>query len=200
MRVAVVSAKGGTSKTTTSVLLAEAAALGGRESMVVDLDGQQSGCALSWADLSAEDEPLRSLVTSLPVRELNRRLGDIAGERFVCIDSPPGDSAAIAAAIRVADLVVVPLQARLADLDRATTAIDLAAEYDVPAIAVLSRTRPRVKATGDIREALEAIGVGVAVTEVRESERIGDAYGQRPSEVTLRPFTALLAEIDKKGS
>ena len=199
MRVAVTSSKGGTAKTTTSVLVAEAAAVTGQETMVVDLDAQSAGGALAWADHAAEDNPLRSTVMSLPVRELNRRLNDIAGDRFTVIDTPPGDAAAISAAIRVADLVVIPLNPRLADLDRAMTAIDLAAEYDVPVLAVLSRTRPRVRAAADVREALEDIDVDVAVIEVRESEAVGDSYGQRPSEATLKSFTALLAEIEQKA-
>ena len=63
MKIVCASTKGGTAKTTTAVLLAEAAAANGQDAMVIDLDAQQSGGALAWAEHAAEDEPLRSPVS-----------------------------------------------------------------------------------------------------------------------------------------
>ena len=198
MRIAVASLKGGTGKTSTTVLLAEAAALAGRQTMIVDLDSQAGGSATAWAAHAATGDPLRSAVISMPPKELPRRLTQISRSYdFVAIDTPPGSEGSVAAAIRSADIVLLALNARLADLDQSEAVVGLADEYGTPIRSVLSRTRPRVKITADAAQALAEAGAPVAA-EIRESERVADAYGRRPTEHTLKPFTELLNTLENK--
>lgn len=195
-KIAIASLKGGTGKTTTSILLAEAAELAGLSSMVVDLDPQSGGSSRNWADYAAEEQGLRSLVMSISAKELTRRLPEIADKRdIVIIDTPPGSENTAAAAIRAADLLVIPINARLADMERVAGVAHLADEVDVPVKVVLCRTRPKVKAAQEIRDALEGIGIPVAQTQIDEQEKIGASYGMRPTPHALRAYSALWDEL-----
>ena len=196
MRICVASLKGGSGKTCTTVMLAEAAALAGQRAMVIDLDPQTTGSATAWAELAASDQPLRSTVISLPPKELGRLLRNLSSDYgFVAIDTPPGSESVVSAAIRNADLALLALNARLADLERSHAVIDLAGEYGTPIQSVLSRTRPKVKITAEIAEALDGLGAPVA-GEIRESERTADAYGRQPTAAALKPFTQLLTALE----
>src|SRR3954452_21928423 len=127
--LAVVSRKGGTSKTTTAFFLAYALHEQGKAVILVDADPQAS--ALSWSETAAvvEGEGFPFPVTALPTRELHKQLPDVIGNRFeaVVIDTPPLEERAgiVASSLRLATLAVVPVAPTPIEYQRLTQVRDV---------------------------------------------------------------------------
>ena len=106
MVIAVVNQKGGVGKTTTTLNLGVALAEAGKSVLLVDLDTQHDLAA--FADkLDASELPLR-IVTS-GADSLASALAEDAD--FALLDCPPALGPEVAAALLVADVALVPLQA-----------------------------------------------------------------------------------------
>lgn len=195
MIVALAAGKGGVGKTTLTALLAQAAAQAGRSVLVVDADPQQSLSA--WADMAGGlGEGIEVLTKSSP--RLDRELPRLAEPyEVVLIDCPPALSARAVteAALRACELVLIPLQPRLADLDQLRPTIELAAAAGRPAALIINQLR---KGTRAARIAVAALGdlddVPLLGTTIPLSERVGDAYGRQHARVP-EPFPALWTEL-----
>src|SRR5918998_3502661 len=123
MRLAVVNLKGGVAKSTTAVYLACGLAGHGR-TLLIDADPQ--GSALTWSEIA---DGLPAPVVALPIKDLHRRIDDVAlGRDFVVIDTPPHNTAIVAGALRAADVAVTPIQPSMLDLNRLTSTIELVEE------------------------------------------------------------------------
>lgn len=196
MVIVVANLKGGVGKTTTAVFLAEAAADRVGSALLVDTDPQAS--AMAWADASAEEGPgLRSVAVALPTPDLARRLGGIsAGYRFVVIDTPPGHLGIVQAAARAGDVMVVPCQPTLMDLDRVRATLDVASDSGRPAAVLLTRTRTNTRALAAAREALEEAELPLVETTIPQREAIAGAYGARPTGPALGLYAAVLDELE----
>ena len=109
-----ISQKGGPGKTTVAVNLAVAAAEQGLVAVVIDLDPQAN--AANWKDRRTPENPA---VVSAPPGRVRQTLeaAEQHGADFVVIDSPgKADSTAIVAA-QFADLVFVPVEAHMSNLE-----------------------------------------------------------------------------------
>lgn len=106
MIIAVINQKGGVGKTTTSISLGAALLESGHSVVLVDLDAQR--------DLSiyATSLPTAQFLSPSPP-ELATQIAHLKSE-FVVIDCPPALVQESAAALLVADLALVPLQAHYA--------------------------------------------------------------------------------------
>lgn len=204
MRVAaVVNLKGGSGKTTTAVFLAHEWAARGRRVLLVDADPQ--GTALRWS----EQGGFALSCLALPVKDLHSRLGGIVGDRYdvVVIDTPPLAERAgiVLSALRLADLVVVPLAPTMAEYERLgdvwQAITDVEALRDTPAtVAVLlNRTVANAASTDMVREAITA-GRGewparrVLEAMVPRREVIAQAFGAEP--VAGGPYAAVVDELN----
>ena len=105
MIVAVLNQKGGVGKTTTTLNLGAALALAGQRVALIDLDLQRD--LLAYADSLNMAEI--SIVAS-DAGELEATLSALSCD-FVLLDCPPALAEASAAALRVADCVLVPVAA-----------------------------------------------------------------------------------------
>lgn len=199
MIVTVAGLKGGTGKTTLSVSVAEAAAERYGRALLVDADAQ--GSTMAWAELAEEaGTPLMSAAVALPTRDLARRLDAIGADRYevVVIDSPPGDARVTAAALAVADVVLVPARPTPADMSRVWTTVEAAEAAGKRALVVLSQVRGATRALAATEEALATEDQRVAETVYPLREAIAAAFGHRPSGLLAETARALLDEIEKE--
>lgn len=197
MRIALANLKGGVGKTTSAVLLAEAATERLGSALLIDADPQ--GSAMAWADTAAEDGAgLRANTVALPTADLSRRLEGIArGYDAVVIDTPPGGLAIVEAAARAADVVVIPCQPTLMDLDRLRTTVDVVTDAGRAAVVVLTRVRAGTKAAAAAREALEEAELPVIGASIPQREALAAAYGTRPGRPALELYLPVFDELQQ---
>lgn len=179
--IALVNLKPGTAKTTSAVWLAHAFHGAGLPVLLVDADPAAS--ALEWSDL-ADGFPFR--VTGLPVKDLHRRVLDIArADEVVIIDAPQlEDHAGIArSALRLADEILVPVAPTPIELNRTGPILGevadiTAARATAPRLCVLlNRVVTRAVSGGDAREVLAEQGFDVLTTSIPRLELFAQSFG-----------------------
>lgn len=206
MRVLTVAGlKGGVGKTTSAVHVAHglAARTGGRV-LLVDADPQ--GSALSWDEQS--DGAWRAAgvtAVALPVRDLHRRVADLgAGYGWVVIDTPPGDVAVSASAIRAATDLILPLPPSTIDMDRLRPTLELLAEVDplrtepVTPRVLLTRVRAGTVSARAVREVMGSLGLEVMATQIPLREAYASAHGAPVTDIA--EYAAVVAELLTAGA
>ena len=194
--VSVALLKGGVSKTTTAVALAEAAALT-VPTVVIDTDPM--GSLARWQDLATRGgHPLRAEVIGHAGPGLGRRIPHAAG--VVVIDTPPpGALDRSRDAIELSDRVVMPVPPNLADLDRVQATVEIATGYGRPAAAVLTQVRGGIEDSAAAAHWLKSSGVPVYATELPLTVAVQRAYGQALTSGPLLRFGIdLMTEILKE--
>jgi len=183
MKVIVVTGrKGGSGKTTIAVNMA--CTLPG-PAVLIDGDPQES--AAEW--MEGRDSP--TVLTATDTGDLERIFDRIPMEEkgLVVVDCPPLDAHYSGAAVRRADLVLLPVIPSILDLRSAAPVIDALLEIGRPFLVVLNRTKPRVTATDKARSALEGMGAKVAKTEL----------GDRVAHVEAAVFHQSIVEHSKRS-
>jgi len=162
--IALAQRKGGAGKTTLAAHLAVGWALAGRRVTALDIDPQ--GSLSRWADLRRG----ASIVTDAAIDmealsgwKLGIALARLRGAcDLVVLDTPPHAESDARAAIRAADLVVVPVQPSPMDLWATQATLDAARAEKRPVLLVLNRVAPRARLTQDIAAALADTGARLA--------------------------------------
>ena len=114
---------------------------------------------------------------------------------LVIIDSPPHAETEAKAAIRTADLVLVPIQPSPMDIWATAPTLALARSERVPVLLVLNRMPPRGRLIEQMRAKLEAEGLPVAAATI--GNRIAFAASMLEGRSTLEqaPRSAAAMEI-----
>jgi len=180
--LSIVCQKGGSAKTTTAINLAVEATRQGLEVALIDLDPQVSAC--DWKDIRGDRPPV---VAATPVPHLARALkaAEEAGADLAIIDTAGRANDTASAAARVADLILIPLQPSLPDLNTVAATLDLIRlAGGKPARALLARVRAAGSRHAETTAWLEAKGVEVCPVTLGERVIFQDAYamGQGVSE------------------
>jgi chromosome partitioning protein len=139
------SRKGGAGKTTLTCHLAvEAERRGHGPVGIIDTD-DMAGLA-KWWDAREAEAPV--LARADP--NLDAALGALRGRgcNLVLVDTPPAVSGTVAAAIAIADLVVIPVQATPDDLRAVGVTVQAAEAAGKPLLFVINRVKPRARRAG----------------------------------------------------
>jgi chromosome partitioning protein len=161
--IAIISRKGGAGKTTLAVHLAVAAIVDGLTTAIIDLDPQAS--ATGWGDSRTLDAPT---VVSAQAARLPKVLEAAAtsGADIVFIDTAPHSETAALAAIRAADLILIPCRPAILDLRAISDSIDLVNLAHQTATVVLNAVPPRGSSAREAESAIATYGVAVAPIQV----------------------------------
>lgn len=161
LRVAILNQKGGSGKTTLATNIAHALKLSGERVLLVDADPQ--GSARDWN--AANEGKLLSVVgldrETLPV-DLK---GIESGYDWIVIDGAPQVAKLSAAAIRAADVVIIPVQPSPYDVWSTADLVELIkARQEVTggkpkAVFLVSRAIRNSKLSREVGEALQGYGL-----------------------------------------
>lgn len=155
--------KGGAGKTT---MAAHLAAAWSRRHRVAIIDTDPQGSLSQWYKLRAElhghdnADMLFSSISGWRVENEISRLKHSVD--IIVIDSPPHADTEARAAIRAADLVVIPLQPSPMDVWATSATIKLCKQEKVPVKMVLNRVHPQARITESISSGL----VGLAANHL----------------------------------
>lgn len=200
--ITVAQQKGGSGKTTLTVNLAIALRRAGRSVAVLDTDPQ--GSLGRWfmerMDAQGEDEGLEFTTSSAwgasyEAEKLKKRFD------VVLIDTPPKIESDLRPALRVADLVVVPVASSQVDLWATEGVLDLAQRERRPVLVVLNRTRPNTRLGAEVAAGAAALGVAVAQAQIAhrvayaETLGRGSAVAEGPRGPGRDEITALAEEV-----
>ena len=134
----------------------------GRVAMV-DVDPMR-GLTQWWESRASETPPLIDIFHGLPaaMSAAKRMKTDI-----LFIDTPPSASPVVEEAIQMADLVLIPVQPSPDDLRAVGSTVDLANRVKKPLVFAITRTKPRVRLTGQAAVVLSQHGT-VAPTQISD--------------------------------
>lgn len=195
--VSVVNQKGGAGKTTIATNLASYLHKHDGPAMLVDLDPQ--GSASAWGDSRSGDD-LMPIVRM--TKSVARDLPQIAhGYKWVIIDGAPQVSELAAAAIRAADVVLIPVQPSNYDIWASSDVVDLVkARQEVTggvpkAAMVVSRAIKNTHLGREIKETLS--GFELPIFRAVTTQRIVYAtlVGDGQSVLALKEEDSALFEI-----
>ncbi|ALA67861.1 ParA family protein [Corynebacterium lactis] len=172
--IAICNNKGGTGKTTSTIMLATYFSTLGKNVAVLDADPQ--GSATDWSLLAAEaNNPL-----PFPVTPVNKRSISISptGADIVLIDCPPGDPALIDAALRTADAVIVPTSPSGIEVARMWETLEIIT--DKPAAVLITSAQLNTTTLEDLLNALDEAGVPTFSNIILARQAIKRAWGTTP--------------------
>ncbi len=174
VKIALVNAKGGCGKTSSSIFLASAAQQDGYEVEVWDTDPQAS--ATSWSILS-EGQVTFPVVSSNLMTVKKEEPEDC----IIFIDTPPGGGATVEAAVEVADFVIVPMLPSLSDMLQARQIARVAS--NTPLAVLIVSANPSANAPEVMKKALEDEGFAVFPTMIPQRESIRKSFANLPTEL-----------------
>jgi chromosome partitioning protein len=160
--------KGGAGKTTLAAQLAVVWARQGARVAVLDIDPQ--GSLAAWIDLRRARlgaEAIGFDFAALPGWRAAQWVEDRAREAdLVVIDGPPHAETEARIAVRVAGLVLIPVQPSPLDLWATEATLKMSRDERRRALIVLNRVPPRSSLTDDIAAQLAGAGVPMSATRI----------------------------------
>lgn len=195
--IAVTTLKGGTGKTTTAVNLAASLARQGHSVLALDLDRAQQDLVRFAPNLDGVD--VRASTAGRVAGYVARAAYD-----FLICDCPPAFSREAAMALRVADVVVVPVKLERMDLDSLGRLMNVVQALRDPArgdgvnglnphlvVQVLfTMCEARDKGGATERRLRDALGDGIWCDGVPRHRTVGDANNARRAVVDTAPRCA----------
>lgn len=189
--------KGGAGKTTLVAHLAVAWTAAGQSVAIVDIDPQMSLTAWyrlresRWGDAAAG--LLVNQISGWRVRKEVERLA--ASHDVVIVDSPPHAENEARAAVRAADLVIVPVQPSPMDVWATQPTLKLAVDEGTRAVIVLNRVPSRANLTSEMLEAIGALDAPLADTRVGNRVVFASALAEGRAVGEVQPRGRASAEI-----
>jgi len=176
--ITVAQQKGGSGKTTLTVNLAVALRRKGLSVAMLDTDPQ--GSLGRWfmerlnhvgEDAHLDFSTSSAWGASYESEKLKRRFD------VVLIDTPPKIESDLRPALRVADLVLVPIASSQVDLWATEGVLDLADREKRPVLIVLNRTRANTRLGAEVASGAAALGVDVARAQIANRVAYAETLG-----------------------
>lgn len=161
--IALLNQKGGVGKTTLSINIATALAMGGSKVLLVDADPQ--GSSLDWSAQRTTD--LLFPVVGVPKPTLHREIPNLRkGFETIVIDGAPRTNELARSAIIASDLVLIPVQPSPFDVWAAQEIIDIINEAVItrPELIsrfVINRRFPNTTLGAEVQDALKSFELPV---------------------------------------
>jgi chromosome partitioning protein len=204
--IAVMNQKGGAGKSTTCIGLADVLHKEGRDVVLVDSDGQ--GSIVDWA---AANDQLAIQVFVIEKAAMEREIPKLKNE-FVIIDGMPKAADLAEKTIRVADLIIIPVQPSPLDVWSTSAMVDMihdrieeqeaAGETPVRAVFVVTRSSGNTKLSKKISKTLNGYGFPVFESRLKQAVEHPNAHTTGLSPLDTRPrgaaandLRALAAEV-----
>ena len=189
--IALVTQKGGSGKSTLCVSLAVAAQEAGKAVCILEIDRQAT--ATQWSQTRQGEPPE---VAQVPADKLEATMSKVAdGEYdFVFIDTPGIDSPGTNAAIRLADLCLIPCRPTPADLRGVGPTLATIHRLEKDFAFVLNQTPPKSYRVRDTAEGLKVLGMLAEVNIVMRNDH-QDAMGTGQGVTELNPTGAAADEM-----
>jgi chromosome partitioning protein len=130
--------KGGSGKSTLAIGLALAAIQAGHTVRLIETDSQ--GTLSSWQSRRIYAEPMVEPIYSAGEIEQRLQSLDRSGVTLTIVDTAGGVSAATAAAIRYADLCLIPARPSVADIEATAPTLSIIRGWNKPFAFVLNQT------------------------------------------------------------
>lgn len=176
--ITVAQQKGGSGKTTLAVNLGVMLVRKGARVAFLDTDPQ--GSLGRWFMTREEDgrnDGMEfSTASAWGVGYEVGKLRDMAD--FVIIDTPPKADSDLRPALRVADLVVVPVASSHVDLWATDGVLDLARRENREVMVVLNRARSGTRLGAEILEAAQSLNAALASTQIANRVAYAETLGQ----------------------
>ena len=196
--IAVLNQKGGSGKTTLATNLAHSLLLDGYRVLLADADPQ--GSLRDWQEAShAELLPVVGMDRDTLAKDLP---AVSSGFDFVVIDGPPQIAKLSAAAVKVADFVLIPVQPSPYDIWACADLVDLVqARQQVTggsphAAFVISRAIKQTKLTADISPVLEQYGLPVLSSGTTQRVIYPTSAAEGQTVLSVEPNGPAAAEIN----
>jgi len=197
MIIAILNQKGGVGKTTLSVNLGSALALGGKRTLLIDADPQ--GSALDW-QAARQGETLFPVV-GMAKPTLHKDVpGLAAGYEHVVIDGPPRANDLAKSAIMAADLVVIPVQPSPYDVWAAEEIIKLIGEValfkeNLKSVFAINRKIGNTAIGRDVADALKGYPFPLAATTISQRVVFAESAATGLSVLEVEPKGLAAKEI-----
>jgi len=145
--------KGGSGKSTLAIGLALAAIQAGHTVRLIETDSQ--GTLSSWQSRRIYAEPMVEPIYSAGEIEQRLQSLDRSGVTLTIVDTAGGVSAATAAAIRYADLCLIPARPSVADIEATAPTLSIIRAWNKPFAFVLNQTPIRGQRVTNAATALD---------------------------------------------
>jgi chromosome partitioning protein len=189
--ISLVTQKGGSGKSTLCISLAVAAQEAGRIVCILEMDRQAT--ISDWALNRTAEGPEVAQIDAASLDTVIKRLTG-AGYDYVFIDTPGVDNPGTLAAMRAADLCLIPCRPTPADLRAFKPTLGALQRLEKPFAFVLNQTPPKSYRVRDTAEGLAVLGLISPVTIVMRNDH-QDAVGLGQGVTEFNPDGPAATEI-----